>query len=134
MGVAEVSRLVRVFVATHLRSLDDLQLLVLLIQSDERWWDADSAARELRVPLRAARTGLDRLASQNLLDIRITGDVRYQFRPGTEDLRQAAVACCEAYRANPLAVTTLVSSATRRGLKDFADAFRIRKDGDDDAR
>ena len=134
MGVPEVPRQVRTFIASHLRSLDDLQLLVLLIQSDERWWDAEGAARELLVPLRAARMGLDRLASHNLLDIRITGNVRYQFRPGTEDLRLSAIACAEAYRANPLAVTTLVSGAARRGIRDFADAFRIRKDDNDDAR
>jgi hypothetical protein len=131
MGAPDVPPPVRAFVATHLRSLEELQMLVLLIQSEDRWWDADSASRELLVPLRAARVALDRLASRNLLDIRITGDVRYQFRPGTADLRDAAIACCEAYRANPLAVTTLASGAARRGLQDFADAFRIRKDDDD---
>ena len=130
MGAPEVPAVVRAFVATHLRSLEELQMLVLLIQSDDRWWDADTASRELLVPLRTARNVLDRLASQNLLDIRITGDVRYQFRPGTEDLRAAAIACSEAYRANPLAVTTIASGAARRGLQDFADAFRIRKDDD----
>jgi hypothetical protein len=134
MGAPEVPPLVRAFVAAHLRSLEELQLLVLLVQSEDRWWDADSASRELLVPLRAARIALDRLASRNLLDIRITGDVRYQFRPGTDDLRMAAIACCDAYRANPLAVTTLASGAARRGLQDFADAFRIRKDDDNDAR
>ncbi|MGE3402457.1 MAG: hypothetical protein AB7K63_07700 [Vicinamibacterales bacterium] len=133
MAVPEVTASVRSFVTTHLRALEDLQLLVLLVQSDDRWWDAETASRELLIPLRSARAALDRLATQNLLDIRITGDVRYQFRPGTEQLRQAAVASCETYRSNPLALTTLVSGAARRGLKDFADAFRIRKD-DDDAR
>jgi hypothetical protein len=102
------------------------------MQSGERWWDAETVARELLAPLRTARLALDRMASGNLLDIRITGDVRYQFRPGTEALRAGAAACFDAYRTNPLALTTLVSGAARRGFRDFADAFRIRKDDDDD--
>jgi hypothetical protein len=118
------------FVAEYVRSLEELQLLIALIQSPERWWDATAAARELGMAMSAARRGLDALAARNLLDIRITGDVRYQFRPGTEELRAAARATEEAYRTNPLAVVQLVAQTGKRGLRDFADAFRIRRDDD----
>jgi hypothetical protein len=118
------------FVAKHIRSLEELQLLIALVQSPDRWWDATSAARELGIAIPVARRGLDALAAGNLLDIRITGDVRYQFRPGTEELRAAARATEETYRMNPLAVVQLVAQTGRRGLRDFADAFRIRRDDD----
>ena len=118
------------FVADHLRSLEELQLLIAVIQSPDRWWDATTAARELGITATVARRGLDHLAASNLLDIRITGDVRYQFCPGTGELRGAALATEEAYRLNPLGVVQLVAGTTRRGLRDFADAFRIRRDDD----
>ena len=119
------------FVAEHIRSLEELQLLLVVVQSPDRWWDATAAARELGIATSDARRGLDALAARNLLDIRITGDLRYQFRPGTEELRVAARATEEAYRMNPLAVVQLVAQTGRRGLRDFADAFRIRRDDDD---
>jgi hypothetical protein len=118
------------FVANHIRSLEELQLLITVIQSPDRWWDATTAARELGIPVTVARRGLDHLAASNLLDIRITGDVRYQFRPGTDEIRSAARATEEAYRLNPLGVVQLVTGTSRRGLRDFADAFRIRRDDD----
>ena len=120
--------LVLAFVADHIRSLEELQLLMAVIHAPERWWDAASAARELIMPLGNARRALDHLAAHNLLDIRITGDVRYQFGPGTDDLRTAARACVEAYDAHPQEVVDLVRGKT--SVRDFSDAFRIRRDDD----
>src|SRR5688572_14066530 len=124
MSPSTIPPLVLTFVADHIRSLEELQLLLAVIQMPDRWWDATSAARELGIEPPAARRALDGLAGRNLLDIRITGDVRYQFRPGTDALRAAARATEEAYRLNPLGVVQLVTQTGRRGLRDFADAFR----------
>jgi uncharacterized protein YajQ (UPF0234 family) len=82
----ELTPLVLEFVASHIRSLEELQLLMAVIRSPDQWWDEHTAARELLMSRRTARRGLDHLAASNLLDIRITGDVRYRFRPGTEAL------------------------------------------------
>lgn len=126
----ELPSLVMEFVADHLRSLDELQLLMTSMEAADRWWDADTASRELGITRTAARRALDHLAAHNLFDIRVTGDVRYQFRPGTAELYDAALACADAYRANPVAVINLVTAAPRRSVRDFADAFRIRQDDD----
>lgn len=126
----ELSQKVRTFIVGHLRSVEDLQLLIALVQSPDRWWDAAVAARELNVTRTVAARTLDHLARHNLLDIRITGDVRYQFHPGTEELRDAAVACVDEYRRNPLAVLKAVTGQPQRSIRDFADAFRIRRDDD----
>ena len=83
----ELSPLVLTFLSEHVSTLEQFQLLVRVVQEEDRWWDAASAARELGVTPRAALDALDHLAKHNLLDIRITGDVRYQFRPWTEALR-----------------------------------------------
>ena len=118
------------FAANNVDSLDDLQVLLTCMDTRDRWWDANGMARELGIGVSASRRSLDRLARGNLLDIRITGDVRYQFKPGTPRLEAAAAACAAAYRANPIALVQLVTGSTRRNLRDFADAFRIRRDDD----
>lgn len=116
------------FAAQHLRTLEQLQVLMTCVEGRDRWWDAGSMGRELGLGATAARQALDHLARGNLLDIRITGDVRYQFNPGTAELEEAALACAAAYRTNPVAVVQLVAGSSRRSVRDFADAFRIRRD------
>jgi len=101
--------------------------MLAVVHSGDRWWDARLAAAELGVDAITAGRVLDRLATLNLLDIRITGDVRYQFKPGTEELATLARACVDAARTNPIALLTAVQRATRPGIRDFADAFRLRR-------
>jgi len=89
------------FAATHLGSLEDLRVLALCVEQRDRWHDATAIARTLGIGRRAARAALDHLARNNLLDIRITGDLRYRFRPGTSELESQALALVDAYRRNP---------------------------------
>ena len=101
-------------------------MLLTCLDARDRWWDAAGMARQLGIGVSAARRSLDHLARGNLLDIRITGDVRYQFKPGNAVLEAAALACAAAYKANPIAIMQLVAEPARRNVRDFADAFRIR--------
>ena len=107
----------RSFARDHLRDLRDLQLLIALINVPDRWWDARAAARELQVPDAVARAALEHLAGRNLLEIRVTGEVRYQFRPGSEALRRRSLAFAEAFAADPVevvrALTPSVPSRSR---------------------
>lgn len=96
------------FAATHLASLEDMKVLVLCVEERERWHDAPAIARTLRMPRGAARAALDHLARNNLLDIRITGDVRFRFRPGTSELESQALALVDAYRKNPTQATEAI--------------------------
>jgi DNA-binding transcriptional regulator LsrR (DeoR family) len=103
-----------------------------MASAEDRWFDEDCVARELGIDRRKARAALEHLASRNLLEIRVTGDVRYQFHPGTPTLRMAASACVEAYRRYPLALWLLFSERLdrRRSIRDFADAFRLTRHDD----
>ena len=121
---------VAAFVSAHVRTLDELQLLMAIVQSPDRWWDAETAARELGMPVAEARAALDHFGAHNLLDIKISGNLRYQFSPGTAELREAANAAAEAYRRWPLDVAKVVAPTAPRSITDFADAFRIRRDDD----
>ena len=118
------------FVANHVRTLAELQLLMAIVQSGDRWWDATSAAREAGLTLQEARRALDHFGAHNLLDIRITGDVRYQYRPGTPELRESAEACVAAFRTRPLDLAQLVTGPSAASVRDFADAFRLRREQD----
>lgn len=127
---AEIPASVVQFVTEHVRSVDQLEVLLLLMQSPDKWWDAPSLARELMIDIDSARRALERFASQNLLAIAVTGDVRYRFQPGDMRLREVAEAFNVAYRSNRLAILNLVTGRPQRSIGDFAQAFRIRRDDD----
>jgi hypothetical protein len=90
------------FAASYLKSLNHLHVLELCVSQRERWHDAAAIAQALDMSQRDARAALDHLTCSNLLDIRITGDIRYRFRPGTSDLEARAVEFVEAFKRNPL--------------------------------
>ena len=109
--------------------MDELELLVALVEAPLRWWDPVVVSKDLGTTAARARTMLDRFAAANLLDIRVTDDVRYQFRPGTTELHEGACALASAYRARPAAIIQRLTDAAPRSVRDFADAFRIRRHG-----
>jgi hypothetical protein len=92
------------FALDHLRDHCDLQLFIAVMNAPDRWWDARAAARELQVPDDVARAALEHLAGRNLLEIRLTGEVRYQFRPGSDELHLRSLAFAEAFAGDPLEV------------------------------
>lgn len=120
------------FLKSHLRSVEDLHLLLALAAEPNRWWDELTVARELLISQREARSRLEHLAAHNLLEIRVTGEVRYQYRPGTSELRDGARACFDAYRADPMSVWRQLSKSATGGARDFSNAFRLRGGDDDD--
>jgi hypothetical protein len=117
------------FGESHVSSIDELVVLIALMESSSRWWDARMVARELGILPVSASNILDHLAARNLLDIRITDEIRYQFRPATPELGAAAQEFAEAYRRYPAdVIRAVMKKATNRSARDFADAFRIRRD------
>jgi hypothetical protein len=127
----DLTEVVISFVGAHVRSVDELHLLLAMAAAPDRWFDAERVAGELAIAAKSARNMLEHLASHNLLEIRVTADVRYQFHPGTPQLLTAANDCIEACRRNPMALWRLLSGRLdHRGIRDFADAFRIRPDDD----
>jgi hypothetical protein len=127
---SEIAPGVRRFVESHVPSLEHLEVLALLIRTADQWWDAGGVEQELGISPDAGRRILEDLASGNLLEIRVTTDVRYQFRPGEAEVREAAAAFAEAYATQRLAVTRLVARPSNRNIRAFADAFRIQRDDD----
>lgn len=125
----EITATVARFIKEHVDTLEKVELLALLIESSDKWWDAAGAAQVLGTTTSAARQMLERFAAQNLLAIRVTGDVRYQYQPGEPRLESSVSEFANAYHANRLGVLRLITEG-RQSLRDFADAFRIRRDDD----
>ena len=117
------------FARSYLQSVEDLQVFILCVDQRDRWWDATGIARAVSITESRARRILDQMARANLLDLRISDAVRYRFAPGIQELEQQAVAFALAYHNNPAEVVKLIARSTvADSVRDFADAFRIKRD------
>jgi hypothetical protein len=118
----------KTLVETSVRSVDELHALVTCARERERWWDAVEMRNETGMPTAVAERALENLARRNLMDVRIAGTLRYRFSPASPALETAVVTLLDAYHKSPVAVTQLVAESMQRHVRDFSEAFRIRRD------
>ena len=119
------------FARSQIHSVEALQVFILCVDHRDRWWDATGIGRAVSITESKARRILDQFARANLLDIRISDAVRFRFAPGLQELEEQAVAFAAAYHTNPTEVVKLIARSTvSDSVRDFADAFRIRRDDD----
>src|SRR5687767_11642810 len=86
------------FTLRHLKTIEDLQVLIVCMDDADRWWSPENIARHLGLTPGQARRVLDRLVRSNLCDIRVSGEVKYRFSPGTPQLESEASAWLAEYR------------------------------------
>jgi hypothetical protein len=111
----------REFFAQHVGALDELALLLMLLTSTARWWTAGPIGQHLGITEARAGQILERFASANLLDIKITEDICYRFQPGTPDLDARTRALLMVYREQPAVVLGWVAGLGDGSVKDFAE-------------
>jgi hypothetical protein len=121
-----IPRDVRAFIARYLTSIEHLEVFALLHGSAERYWSASEVAAELRIPVAVSEQVLERLASNNFLDIKILNDVVYRFDPATSDLAAISNRCAAQYRTDRIAMIKLIVAALTDPIRNFADSFRLK--------
>jgi hypothetical protein len=118
---------VRSFLRDHIRSLEELEILVLLQKDAERWWSAEGVAEELGTPRVVAATRLEEMAARSLLDVRISEQLFFRYAPASPALDTVARDAARAYKEKPAMVATAIDSRAVDEIRAFADAFRIRR-------
>jgi hypothetical protein len=120
---------VRRLIADSIDSVEQLEILLLLQQHPERTWTAESVARELRVSPLSAGDRLEDLTHDALV-ARVQGE-EYRYAPETAALDEAVKGLATAYTERRVTVINLIFSKPVDKIRTFADAFRLRKKGDD---
>jgi hypothetical protein len=112
------------FILEHVRSPEELDVLLLLFRAAGYWHSAADVAKRLYLTVGAAGRALERLSGA-FLDVRIEGEVRFRFATKNSEREHLTARLAEAYRDNRTWVMQLVS---RLGAaQDFADAFRLKE-------
>jgi predicted ArsR family transcriptional regulator len=115
------------FLAQYIRSIEQLEVLLLLHRRPERDWSASAVSAELRIQEDSAGRRLGRLADQGFLRRAAESPPCYVF--AADDRRAAQVAALgHAYKERRVAVITFIFSRPVDDVLVLADAFKLTKD------
>lgn len=114
------------FIRGHIRSVWDLELLLLLLRDPARSWSAPALVRELRASAPLVTDSLMALLRAGCIAGSETEGFRYC--PANDEIEAGVRAARSAYGSFPVAVTKLIWEGPRSKIQDFADAFRLKKD------
>jgi hypothetical protein len=113
------------FLYRNIDSVEQLEVLILLLHHPERGWSPDEVARELYSHPASIARRLAMLLGQDLL--REIEPGCYQYAPRTGELHATVLRVSEMYRERRVAVVTLIASKPIENVRAFSDAFRIRR-------
>lgn len=128
MPAEDASAEARRFVAEHISSVAQLEMLLLLRTNPSESWTASQMAREMRMDAAWAEARLKELHARGLLERSEQGDPAYRYQPRTPELERAVTAVSRAYLLQRVSIIELIYSKPSDSIRVFADAFRLKKD------
>jgi hypothetical protein len=117
------------FIADHISSVVQLEVLLLLHAQRDRRFTAEELAKELRVNPDWIVGQVQNLCDRGILTCNQSGVWTLQYQPRTSDLDNTVAELARTYEERRVSVITLIFNKPTDQVKSFADAFRIRKDG-----
>jgi hypothetical protein len=118
------------FILAQVDSVPHLEALLLLFKSRPRTWSIDEMANSLYVHDEVASKILEGLQQRNLIAARPDGAEACYFIPQNATISRLLEDVDAIYRKEVVRISSLIHSKGSAGLRDFARAFRIRKDKD----
>jgi hypothetical protein len=112
------------FIQRHIDSVAQLEALLLLRRSPDERWDAGKMARRIYTNEADAAQLLTRLAADGFLGLQ--NDL-YYYDCKSPSVHATIDRLIETYARLLIPITNLIHSKPRR-IREFADAFRLRKD------
>ena len=119
---------VRRLLSRHFGSLSELEVFIVLVR-DQRVWQPADIGRQMVINTDHARLMLEALARTPLVSNDGSG---YVFSPKRGKDREAAELIPSLYETYRLRIMDIVLSRPSDQVQDFADAFRVRSDADDE--
>ncbi|WP_428938556.1 hypothetical protein [Fontivita pretiosa] len=125
MAAEDIPQNVVSFLAEHIDSVVQLEALLLLHANPQQPKPAADVARELRIDPNWTEAALTKLAQSGLLESAAAG---YRYAPRSPELDQTIAALAREYQTRRVTIISMIFSKPPDPIRQFADAFRLRKD------
>jgi predicted transcriptional regulator len=116
------------FILAEIDSVPHLEALLLLFNSRPKTWSVDEMGQSLYVRNEIASRILDSLVQRNLIATSPQAPGNYFYNPDDEYKNQLLEDVDAVYRKEVVRISSMIHSKAPAGLRDFARAFRIKKD------
>jgi len=116
------------FITVHVRSLEQLEILLLLASQPGRAWSVDAVYDVIRSSRSSAAERLGELQLQGLLSVSAGKEPTYRFQPQAPEIAAAVEALAQFYKERRVKIVELIYSQPTDPLQHFADAFKFKKD------
>lgn len=125
MPTEEIPEAVRRLIAERIDSVPELEAILLLRDDPQHEWSAEEAGQRLYVSRTVAAHILEDLGQRGFFAQSGGG---YRYAPESEDLAAAVDLLTATYSRHLRAVTLLIHSKPGASVRQFAEAFRLRKE------
>jgi hypothetical protein len=121
---------VKKFITEHINSLEQLEVLLLLHNRQDKEWTAQDVSQELRLSPTSVATRLADLQTRGLLTVTESSNPLYRYHPQKPDFEPTVNSLAELYPDYRFTVINLIFSKPLDKIQTFADAFKFREDKD----
>jgi hypothetical protein len=115
---------VRQFLARHIASVEELEILLLLHRESASSWNAETVYQVIKSSRDSVQRGLDKFHSAGLLVA--STPPAYALHPSATGAALDGLA--RAYRDMPVRVVEAIYQRPSDSAQDFADAFKIKRE------
>lgn len=122
---------VKAFIAEHVDSVVQLEVLLRFHDAPEKTWTSADIAEAFRIDLAWVATQMSELQARGFLAQQEGAMPRYQYAPRTPQLHESVEQVAQAYAERRVSIINMIYSKPIDKLRNFSEAFRFRK-GDSD--
>jgi hypothetical protein len=124
----EIPDSIRSFIAEHVGSLVQLELLLLLAADPAKGWSPEESAQALFVAPDATYGLFEAMRAQGLCVTLADDATRYSLAPASSERQALLKTLAELYRTRRLTITDLIFKGPVEKYQRFANAFRFRRE------
>ena len=128
MAEGEITVAVKDFIHQHINSVEQLEVLLLMLSRSDKEWSAAEVGRELYIQPASAATRLADLQRSGLLEQSRSTPEAYRYAPSDSALGSAAREVAAAYSVRRVGIINLILEKPLDNVRVFSNAFRIRRD------
>lgn len=127
MPAANIPPEIDQFLAAHIDTVEQLEVLLLLHQAADRVWTADEVAKVLYSQSASVARRLESLTRHQLLEEKPGSPPTYHYAPTPASQDALVQRLATVYRERRVAVITAIASRPMDHVRAFSDAFLFRK-------
>jgi hypothetical protein len=125
---SSISEEVQQFLVKQVRSIERLEILLLLSSSPERSWAAGEVYRAVLTNEHSVEETLERFCQEGLAGKSEAAPATYQYAPASEAVKGLVAQLARLYKERPVSVIDVIYRRSVSDVEEFARAFRLRKD------